>query len=68
MFFIDLDGAEDEPPVAEAIEALRGKAETVRILGSYPVASPTGFPGLATDAHGSPSTILALWTRRPTLT
>ena len=44
MFFIDLDGAEDEPAVAEAIEALRRKAESVRILGSYPVAA-NGIPG-----------------------
>ena len=27
----------EDPAVAEAIEALRGKAESVRILGSYPV-------------------------------
>jgi prephenate dehydratase len=44
MFFVDLDGAADEPAVAEAIEALRGKAESVRILGSYPVAA-NGIPG-----------------------
>jgi prephenate dehydratase len=44
MFFIDLDGAEDEAAVAEAIEALRRKAESVRILGSYPVAA-NGIPG-----------------------
>jgi chorismate mutase/prephenate dehydratase len=44
MFFIDLDGAEDEPAVAEAIEGLRSKAESVRILGSYPV-SVNGIPG-----------------------
>ena len=44
MFFIDLDGAEGEPQVAEAIEGLRGKAESVRILGSYPVAV-NGIPG-----------------------
>jgi prephenate dehydratase len=44
MFFVDLEGAEREPLVAEAIEALRSKAETVRILGSYPVAS-RGIPG-----------------------
>jgi prephenate dehydratase len=37
MFFCDLEGAEDDPPVAEAISALRTKAESVRILGSYPV-------------------------------
>jgi prephenate dehydratase len=44
MFFIDLDGADDEPEVADAIEALRRKAESVRILGSYPVAG-NGIPG-----------------------
>jgi prephenate dehydratase len=37
MFFCDLEGAASDPPVAEAIEALRGKAESVRVLGSYPV-------------------------------
>lgn len=40
LFFVDLDGAEDDPRQAEAIEALRGQAETVRILGSYPVSGP----------------------------
>jgi prephenate dehydratase len=44
MFFIDLDGAEGEPAVADAIEALRRKAESVRILGSYPVFA-NGIPG-----------------------
>jgi prephenate dehydratase len=44
MFFIDLDGADDEPEVADAIEALRRKAESVRILGSYPVVG-NGIPG-----------------------
>jgi prephenate dehydratase len=37
MFFCDLEGALDDPPVSEAITALRTKAEAVRILGSYPV-------------------------------
>lgn len=37
MFFCDLEGAVDEQPVAEALEALRAKAESVRILGSYPI-------------------------------
>ncbi len=44
MFFIDLEGRLDEPPVAAAVEALRGKAESVRILGSYPVVG--GLPPL----------------------
>ncbi len=37
MFFCDLEGRETDPAVAEALEQLRGKAESVRILGSYPV-------------------------------
>jgi prephenate dehydratase len=37
MFFCDLEGAVDEQPVSEALEALRAKAESVRILGSYPI-------------------------------
>lgn len=37
MFFIDLEGRETEAPISEAIEGLRGKAESVRVLGSYPV-------------------------------
>jgi prephenate dehydratase len=36
MFFCDLEGGADEEPVAAAIAALRGKAESVRVLGSYP--------------------------------
>ena len=35
MFFLDLDGADDDPTVAEAIAGLRTKAESVRVLGSY---------------------------------
>jgi prephenate dehydratase len=38
MFFCDLEGALTEPPVDEAVEALRSKADSVRILGSYPTA------------------------------
>jgi prephenate dehydratase len=38
MFFCDLEGAEGDTAIGEAIAALRGKAESVRILGSYPVA------------------------------
>ena len=37
MFFCDLEGNEADPGVAEAIGELRKKAESVRILGSYPV-------------------------------
>src|SRR4029079_11282479 len=37
MFFCDLEGALADESVSAAIEALRGKAESVRVLGSYPV-------------------------------
>jgi prephenate dehydratase len=36
MFFCDLEGAESDQAVAEAIASLRKKAESVRVLGSYP--------------------------------
>jgi prephenate dehydratase len=36
MFFCDLEGKDEDPAVAEAIAALRTKAASVRILGSYP--------------------------------
>ncbi|HJX33007.1 MAG TPA: prephenate dehydratase [Solirubrobacterales bacterium] len=37
MFFCDLEGAVTDPQVAEAVAALRTKAESVRLLGSYSV-------------------------------
>ena len=37
MFFCDCDGSLADAGVAAAIEALRDKAESVRMLGSYPV-------------------------------
>jgi prephenate dehydratase len=37
MFFCDLEGAATDEPVAEAISQLRSKADSVRILGSYPL-------------------------------
>ncbi|HEX2096622.1 MAG TPA: prephenate dehydratase [Solirubrobacterales bacterium] len=36
MFFIDAEGALEDPPIREALAELRTKAESVRILGSYP--------------------------------
>jgi prephenate dehydratase len=38
MFFCDLEGASSDAPVGEAIAALRTKADSVRVLGTYPVA------------------------------
>jgi prephenate dehydratase len=43
MFFCDVEGRDDDPAVAEAIEGLRSKAESVRLLGSYPLRS-AGIP------------------------
>ena len=42
MFFADLEGSADEPLVGEALDALRGRVETLKVLGSYPVAG--GWP------------------------
>lgn len=38
MFFLDLEGRDGEPHVAEALEALRGHVEVLRVLGSFPAA------------------------------
>ena len=45
QFFIDIEGAAGDDPLAGAIEALREKAETVRVLGSWPISAPPGVPG-----------------------
>ncbi len=37
LFFVDCEGSLDEADVAGAVEALRDHAESVRILGSYPI-------------------------------
>jgi prephenate dehydratase len=39
MFFVDLEGRTGEETVEAAIDGLRGKAESVRILGSYSLAT-----------------------------
>jgi prephenate dehydratase len=36
MFFADLEGAAEEPHVVEALSALGGRVQTLRVLGSYP--------------------------------
>lgn len=35
LFFVDLDGAEDDPTVAGAIEGVRAKVRQLRVLGSF---------------------------------
>jgi prephenate dehydratase len=43
MFFLDLEGGADDPPVAEALAALSEQVEVLRVLGSYTNASgPSG--------------------------
>jgi prephenate dehydratase len=46
QFFLDIEGAAGDEPLATAIEDLRSKAETVRVLGSWPIAAPPGVPGV----------------------
>jgi prephenate dehydratase len=38
MFFLDLEGRETEPPVAQALAGLRARVEVLRTLGSFPAA------------------------------
>src|SRR5919201_4415569 len=38
IFFAALEGRDADPPVAEAIEAVRAQTEQLRVLGSYPAA------------------------------
>ncbi|HEY6636525.1 MAG TPA: prephenate dehydratase [Solirubrobacterales bacterium] len=45
QFFLDIEGGAGDEPLTSAIEALRSKAETVRVLGSWPIAAPPGVPG-----------------------
>ena len=42
MFFADLEGGEREERIRGALEALRGRVEGLRILGSYPSADADG--------------------------
>lgn len=37
MFFVDLEGGIEDDAVGEGVAALRSKAESVRVLGSYPL-------------------------------
>jgi prephenate dehydratase len=37
MFFVDLEGGDEDSQVAEALSALAERVETVRVLGSYPI-------------------------------
>ena len=45
QFFLDIEGSAGDEPLASAIEDLRSKAETVRVLGSWPITAPPGVPG-----------------------
>jgi prephenate dehydratase len=47
QFFLDIEGAAGEDPLGSAIEDLRSKADTVRVLGSWPTAAAPGVPGTA---------------------
>jgi prephenate dehydratase len=38
MFFLDIEGRDVEPRVAQALEGLRARVEVLRVLGSFPAA------------------------------
>jgi prephenate dehydratase len=50
MFFADLEGAATQRPVSEALDALSGRVEEIRVLGSY--ASVGGGAGYTGRHHG----------------
>jgi len=52
MFFVDLEGSLSDPPVSAAVEGLGGKAESVKVLGSYPTGRLHGVPGQAVNPAG----------------
>lgn len=37
LFYLDVEGNRDEPRLADALRKLRGKAQFMKVLGSYPV-------------------------------
>jgi prephenate dehydratase len=39
VFFADLEGAQAEPAIADALTAVKASVETLRVLGCYPAAS-----------------------------
>jgi prephenate dehydratase len=46
MFFVDLEGNAARPPVSDALAALRGRVEEIRVLGSYTsVGGAAGYTG-----------------------
>jgi len=42
VFFIDIEGHVEDPPVAAALQDLQGRASLLRVLGSYPRAISSG--------------------------
>jgi prephenate dehydratase len=44
VFFADLEGGQEDPPIAAALGAVRSAVETLRVLGCYPVAVQTAAP------------------------
>jgi prephenate dehydratase len=38
VFFVDLDGHADDPPVKKALEEVKAKASLFKVLGAYPKA------------------------------
>jgi prephenate dehydratase len=39
VFFADLEGAETDPPIADALASVARAVETLRVLGCYPAAA-----------------------------
>jgi prephenate dehydratase len=48
IFFADLEGGIDDQEIAGAVDAVRTRVDTVRVLGSYPAARAIEGPGSPT--------------------
>lgn len=52
LFHVDLVGHIDDPVVAEALAALHDRTDSLRFLGSWPVADGSGPDGMGSDGVG----------------
>ncbi|MFZ5646434.1 MAG: prephenate dehydratase [Bacillota bacterium] len=55
MFFIDMEGHREDPMVYEALMAISGKADYLRVLGSYPL--DLSVPRAGEDSSPDPVTL-----------
>lgn len=53
MFFVDIEGHEQDPPVRRALAELKRRASLFRVLGSYPARGRLSVPSMDPTRTGS---------------